>query len=115
VNEEYLKKLQALKQQYIHSLPGILQQIQQGTDALASDDMSVADMDEYYRIVHSLIGSGATYGFSEVSDFSRSLENSIKDLADAPSDSREKIIRDIQAWCVLIGRAINTATGSDEE
>ncbi|NOY66883.1 MAG: response regulator, partial [Gammaproteobacteria bacterium] len=115
MNEEFLKKLQELKQQYVNSLPDLLEQIKADTNVLVSSGMNAVDMDEYYRLTHSLTGSGATYGFHEVSDCSRKMENSIKELMEAEPGHHEQLIGDILVFCSLLEQTVNEAANSDVE
>jgi len=114
MNEEFLKKLQVLKQQYVDSLPDLLHQIKAGTDGLVKDGVNTEGLDEYYRLVHSLTGSGATYGFVYVSDCSRNMESSIKELRVASSDQHEKLVGDIQGLYELLERAVISAVNEEE-
>lgn len=113
MNEEFLKKLQVLKQQYVDSLPDLLQQIKAGVDALTRNGVNAVALDEFYRQVHSLTGSGATYGFASVSDCSRNMENSIKELRDAGPEDHENMVIGIQGLYELLERAIHAAVNEE--
>jgi HPt (histidine-containing phosphotransfer) domain-containing protein len=50
---------------------------------LPADRWDDAGFEALHRMVHSLTGSGKTFGFAALSDAARSLEDSLRPLADA--------------------------------
>jgi chemotaxis protein histidine kinase CheA len=50
-------------------------------------------IDDFHRMVHSLIGSGATYGFPKITEAARPLEISLKKILQSqqpPTDEQSK-------------------------
>ncbi len=77
-------KLQLLRESYARQLPAKLQQIEliwQGVSATEAWDE--AGYREFYRLVHSMTGSGKTFGYPELSVVARELEDFLKTLLDA--------------------------------
>lgn len=68
------KKLSALRIQYINKLPERLQKLEQCWQGLDKDFNALS---EFHREVHSLAGSGGTFGFSELSQTARILERTL--------------------------------------
>lgn len=75
-------KLDALKQAYAQHLPAKLSQIEELWHKLC-DKWDSEEIETLHRLVHSLVGSGATYGFKTLSDTARELETLLKDLLSA--------------------------------
>jgi len=115
MTDDFQRKLQQLKQQYVNSLPGILKNITDDTKLLISFGVTTIDTSEFYRLVHSLTGSGATYGFSHISQCSREMESSIKELMSAKPERHNKIIGHILVLCNRLEEAVISAVNSDIE
>ena len=106
MDKNFLEKLQALKQEYVDSLPGQIVEIEQGTLALRADSVSTEQFEDYYRLVHSLTGSGATYGFTEVSECSRELEHRIKELPVTEPEQQADLLDVIDNSLVSLKQAV---------
>ena len=81
--EELQAKLKVLSDAYAAQLPEKIKQIEQTWMDLPHDHFNEAGFETLHRMVHSLTGSGKTFGFSLLSDVARSLEEYLKDLAEA--------------------------------
>lgn len=79
VQDKILAQLAALRKRYAADLPAKIQQIRTGFEALNKqwDRESVSTL---HRQAHSLTGSGATFGYAEVSQAARNLEQRLKAL-----------------------------------
>ena len=80
---ELQAKLKLLGDAYAAQLPEKLQQIEQAWKQLPKDSWDEEIFATLHRMVHSLTGSGKTFGFSLLSDVARSLEEYLKQLAQA--------------------------------
>jgi len=94
-------KLTALSDSYALQLPGTLNQLEQKLS-----DLPLGVWDEYgfqtiLHLVHSLIGSGKTFGFKSLSEEARNLETYLKQLAQTRTviskDQRGHLIDYMQA------------------
>lgn len=90
VQEKLLAQLKALHDGYATGLPEKVSQIRSGLDILRSDwdDELLRTL---HRKVHSLTGSGATFGYSEVSDTARKLEQFLKNLIETDAGSGQAL------------------------
>jgi len=81
--KELQAKLQALSDDYAAQLPEKLQQLEQAWQQLPQPEWNAEGFADLYRMVHSLSGSGKTFGFAALSDVARTLEDYLKPLAAA--------------------------------
>ena len=73
-------QLQALSDAYAVQLPEKLQQIEQTWNQLPQNEWDDEGFENLHRMVHSLTGSGKTFGFGLLSDVARGLEQYLKQL-----------------------------------
>lgn len=93
---DFQLRLKALSDSYAVQLPQKLEQIE-----LAWSELPIAAWDEeafqsLYRMVHSLSGSGKTFGFAALSVAARNLEDALQPLAQAkamPDEAQRRKIR----------------------
>ena len=74
-------KLKVLSDAYAAQLPEKLRQIEQAWRQLPMDDWDEDGFETLHRMVHSLTGSGKTFGFALLSDVARNLEAHFNQLA----------------------------------
>lgn len=106
MDQSFQKKLQALKQEYVASLPAQIVEIKKGIHALCTKTVHPGQFEHYYRLVHSLTGSGATYGFAEVSECSRELEHRLKDLLATDLELNSAVIDVIDNNLLALKKAV---------
>jgi len=106
VDQNFLEKLQTLKQEYVNSLPAQIIEIEQATEALRTQTVLSEQFNDYYRLVHSLTGSGATYGFTEVSECSRVLEHRIMELPETELEQQPALLDAIDSGLFALKQAI---------
>jgi diguanylate cyclase (GGDEF)-like protein len=70
----FFEKLQALRQSYIQQLSGKLEAIEQAWQAVCIQDSQQETLELFHRQVHSIAGSSATHGLTEVSEIAREIE-----------------------------------------
>ena len=81
--EALRQQISALVDEYVHQLPGRLEEIDRASQVLRQDP---ADMDAYVELrllVHKLAGSGATFGFAEISRSAWDFENYLTTVIDS--------------------------------
>jgi diguanylate cyclase (GGDEF)-like protein len=76
--EDIKQKLEVLKQQYLANLPGKLKQLQIDWANLLANPNDESQQQTTIRAFHTLAGSGTSFGFPEITEFSRKIENTIK-------------------------------------
>ena len=91
---------------YAAKLPEKFAQIEQQWQQLPKDRWDEEGFYELYRMVHSLTGSGKTYGFPAVSDAARNLETVFKQIAEVkavPNEEQLKRIHELLSELRQIG------------
>ena len=76
-------KLKALNDAYAAQLPEKFVQLEQAWNQLPIDEWHEEGFQSLHHMLHSLTGSGKTFGFPALSDVARSLEAELKRLAQA--------------------------------
>jgi len=78
--KEFQEKLKALSDAYAAQLPEKLNQIQQAWEALPNSSWDDEGFRKLYHLIHSMTGSGNTFGFKMISEVSHVLEEYLKPL-----------------------------------
>jgi diguanylate cyclase (GGDEF)-like protein len=76
-------KLKALSDAYAAQLPEKLKQVEQAWQQLPTYCWDEEGFQSLHRMVHSLTGSGKTFGFALLSDVARNLEECLKQIMQA--------------------------------
>lgn len=98
--------LKNLSDGYAAKLPEKFAQIEQQWQQLPKDRWDEEGFQELHRMVHSLTGSGKTYGFPALSDAARNLETVFKQMAEvkvAPNEEQRKRIHELLSELRQIG------------
>jgi HPt (histidine-containing phosphotransfer) domain-containing protein len=77
--EKLEERLKILKQMYAAQLPARLQEIKEKWD-IARKKWNAENLKNLERLVHNLTGSGATFGFPEITNQARELELYLKEF-----------------------------------
>ena len=72
-----------LKKIYLEALPGRLQELQEGMEALIEDEANEQQLNQLHRAVHNLAGSSSTYGFESLGDKAGELEEWVEAFVDS--------------------------------
>lgn len=83
-------KLKVLGDAYAAQLPEKLRQVEQAWEQLPRDIWDEEGFQTMHRMVHSLTGSGKTFGFALLSDVAHDLEGYLKQIAQAKAAPDEK-------------------------
>lgn len=98
---EINQQLQALQADYAHQLPGKISQVKAAWQDFQEGNL--AEVQTMLRLVHSLAGSGATFGLSGLGGAARALEQTLKVLATnvtLPAEEERTLINmQLQALC----------------
>lgn len=81
--------LAVLRDNYLRDLPGHIDDIEQIVLELERAGFQLESCQELYRRVHSLKGSGGTYGLSFISDICHPLEDVLSHLIEQPQGLQE--------------------------
>jgi diguanylate cyclase (GGDEF)-like protein len=88
------EKLRALRATYLTQLPEKLRQIDEVWDKLQADWNSES-LHTLHRMVHSLTGSGTTFGMPEISEAARPLEQTLKQLVNSNATMNAETHEDV--------------------
>ena len=96
--DDLLAELEILSAGYAAALPQKLATIEQAWGQLLGDRWNEEGFHELHRLVHSLGGSGKTFGFAKVGDVAHELDLCFKLIAEAkraPDAEQGRRIRDL--------------------
>ena len=103
---DFQSALEQLRQEYFRNLPGKVSEITLAWQALRENVWNPEQFQTCTRLAHSLAGSGATYGFTTVSQAARALEHFLKSLPDdspPPDDAQQEIENLIERLRLAVG------------
>lgn len=80
---EMTAKMKVLSDTYAAQLPAKFAQLEQLWSQMPQEEWSEDGFKAMHFLVHGLTGSGKTFGFSALSEIARTLENDLKQLAQA--------------------------------
>lgn len=111
--DEFAKVFETLRAQYERMLPGKLAALDGSFAALQEANPPKRELLEtFHRQVHSLTGSGASYGFPELSQTARALELILKQATHSPADIRPPDIEEIRCRLEAVKRSVSTKTAN---
>ncbi len=93
---ELQTKLKELSDAYAAQLPEKLEQVEKAWSRLPRSEWDEDGFQSLHRMVHSLTGSGKTFGFSLLSDVARNLEEFLRQLAQVkkvPDEAQRKRVQ----------------------
>ena len=77
---EFQQKLQELWEVYSAQLPAKLAEIERRWKALRAGEWSAAELQDFHRLVHGLAGSAGTFGYTQLGEKARLLEQALKPI-----------------------------------
>jgi len=86
-DSELAAKFTALRREYAGRLPGRTTEMADMLDRLAGR-WDRGSLEELHRLAHNLAGSGASYGFPDVSTSARRLELALARLLEVPTGAQ---------------------------
>lgn len=110
--------LKALSADYAAKLPEKLGQIEQAWERLQQEGWNAESLGDLHRMVHSLSGSGRTFGFTLLSDVARNLELRLKQLAQgqkAPDEAEAHHIQVLLSELRQVSFSGDTSTSSHQD
>jgi chemotaxis protein histidine kinase CheA len=84
-------KLAVIKRDYVAELPARATSLHSAWILTQSEDWALPSLRELHRLVHSLAGSGATFGFADLSAHAHALELPLKAVLEDPSVDRSAL------------------------
>jgi chemotaxis protein histidine kinase CheA len=104
---EFLARLIQLNERFAAALPGTLARLLEAHNAFDPERPQSASIDEFRAVLHTLAGSAATFGFSELGLRARTLEQGLPALAAFDPVARQARVdwlaglRDFLAWAAF--------------
>lgn len=95
----------ALRGRYLESMRDKLAQLEALRDTLKTQEANEALQRALRSLAHSLAGSGAIYGFQNVSDTAMALEDAIY----PKMHGKDMILPRLEALCAACGAALESA------
>ena len=80
IPENLLVKIAALRRYYIEHLPGPVAELRRMQILLSKNKLPMPEVQQLYRLSHNFVGSGATFGFPEITVIARDLNNQTNDF-----------------------------------
>ncbi len=102
-----LGMLQKLRVGYLAELPGRLDDIEENIMGLEKFGFVEENFNTLFRLVHSLKGSGGTYGLHVISDICHPLEDMLSDLNDLPQKLTKQFIDIALAYVDLLREIVD--------
>ncbi len=104
------ERLAELRNTYASQLEGRIGEIKAVLDAAnstAGEPMNAAAIKQVRDLCHKMAGSGATFGFAEVSEIARDMERLCNAVIDVPSSQPESLSADLFSHCQRLLDAAN--------
>ncbi|HEU5338241.1 MAG TPA: diguanylate cyclase [Sulfuricaulis sp.] len=108
--ENIHEQLTALRQEYIRRLPERLGEIEAEWAELLRVDWNAEKLRTMHRHAHSLVGSGATFGFPPLSDSARLVEQTLKELLEKPRPTDQTITSKLESLLMEMRKAVIQAS-----
>lgn len=112
--EKFQAELQRLKDAFARSLPARTREVEALWTALGGNPTAAA-IRALERALHSLAGSGATFGFPEVSRCAKSLENALRPLVDDPPILSDETMRHLGREWESLRQAMDAPRAQEEK
>lgn len=106
------QQLKALRQQYLDKLPKQLHEIQSAWEHLQHVNWDIKKLDTLKQACHRLAGSGGSYGFAEISQHAREVDEKLSGIQAQANPTQRKEINRLIAKLAL---AIENANQSSEQ
>lgn len=110
--EAFRKQLMALREHYQVALPERIEAVRQAATEVVASDGAATQVTALYQLVHNLAGSGATFGYHEVSEIARQFQTFIQSLVASGSGLTARQRDQLQAYWVLLEGASALAESS---
>jgi len=108
--DEIEAKMQGLRKRYLIKLSEQVEIIKQALDECQGGKLSSKMREQVWSCAHKLAGTGATYGFSEISVTGRCLDSFLKTNPDAPDEAVSLFATDLYNACLeaILGHEAKT-------
>ncbi len=111
-NNSFKQRLQALHEKYHRQLPEKLAEIHTSWDAWKAEPENPERMEDFYRLIHTLKGTAATFGFNSQSECCFEVQQVLLRIKEKKITLSEEDIQNIQQHIDKLEQNINHPTDS---
>ncbi len=115
VKDSTKEKLKLLQESYLRQLPERLEEIDCCYEVLQNGYLDEEIIKNLYRIVHSIKGSSASFGFSEVSKSAQSLGKLLEHFDEHRMEAASETLSDVHAAIDMLRAAVADMTWHSAE
>lgn len=101
--------LQELQQTYLERADSKLSELGKALDAVIKEPDNFENRCKLHRILHNLAGSGASFGFSEISRTAKNMLDAFHSVPGAASNEKEQYVKDLRENFSAIRKAFKKA------
>lgn len=84
---QFTPEMQDLQQAYLKRLAANLSELRRFQELFTAQRATTADIQQFYRLSHNFAGSGATFGYPEISEKARAFHRALGAYNEAPDHS----------------------------
>ena len=115
LDESIEQQLEVLYREYAQELPQRFASIEATWSDLTQGDWDIGALRKLHRMAHSLAGSGASFGFPEVSESARALEIVLKDLLKTERVPGSHELREVRERLLALVECLSEPADSGRE
>jgi chemotaxis protein histidine kinase CheA len=108
--DDFQSRLKALSDAYATELPQRIRLIELAWGNLERGEWDEEGFESLHRMVHSLTGSGRTFGFAMLSDAARVLENMLAEIVQAKTMPDQEQRNRIRTGLSALPQAVNSGS-----
>lgn len=109
-----VQMLQQLRTNYLNELPTRLNDIELAIMAMEKTGFIAENFNSLFRLVHSLKGSGGTYGIYEITNICHPLEDNLSEILEHPGKLTKAFIDIALAYIDLLRDVVDDYSFNDE-
>jgi DNA-binding response OmpR family regulator len=91
--QQFSDGLSVLQKNYLRRVAGYIGDVRRLRELVAKDFLPVRDLQQMFQVTHNLMGSGATFGFPDISTTAKALNIALKALLDEGEDTGDAAFR----------------------
>lgn len=105
---ELKKRMDALHEKYCRQLPDKYQEIEDCWNDYQSDLTNPSFIETFYRLIHTLKGTAATFGFNTQGDICFEIQKLLLDVKETNTALNQSDVQKIQTYLDELKANINT-------
>lgn len=112
---KFNERMEALNKKYCQQLPGKYQDIENSWKEYQSDLTSNSALELFYRLIHTLKGTAATFGFVRQADICFDIQNILTKVKDEGMSLSNDLVAQIQELINDLKTNINSPAQDTED